>query len=74
MQKEEIVNEIKKQIKEKVRPALVMDGGNIEEVSDETFNAASIVHAYELAVSHFVLVKKMHRENIDVISVKKVLR
>ena len=30
MQKEEIVNEIKKQIKEKVRPALVMDGGNIE--------------------------------------------
>lgn len=40
----------------------------------ETFNAANIVHAYELAVSHFVLVKKMHRENIDVISVKKVLR
>lgn len=40
----------------------------------ETFNAANIVHAYELAVSYFVLVKKMHRENIDVISVKKVLR
>lgn len=30
MDKEEIVNEIKKQIKEKIRPALVMDGGNIE--------------------------------------------
>lgn len=37
----------------------------------ETFNAANIVHAYELAVSHFVLVKRMHRENIDVISVKR---
>ena len=32
MLKEEIINEIKKIIKEKVRPALVMDGGNIEYV------------------------------------------
>lgn len=30
MNKEEIIKEIKKQIKEKVRPALVFDGGNIE--------------------------------------------
>ena len=28
--KEEIIKEIKKQITEKIRPALVMDGGNIE--------------------------------------------
>lgn len=28
--KEEIIAEIKKQITEKIRPALVMDGGNIE--------------------------------------------
>lgn len=40
----------------------------------ETFNAANLIHAYELAVSHFVLVKKMHRENIEVISIKKSLR
>lgn len=32
MENEEIINEIKKQIKEKIRPALVMDGGNIEYV------------------------------------------
>ncbi|MDD2839568.1 MAG: NifU family protein [Rickettsiales bacterium] len=30
MNKEEIINEIKKQIVEKIRPALIMDGGNIE--------------------------------------------
>lgn len=30
MKKEEIIQEIKKLIKEKVRPILVMDGGNIE--------------------------------------------
>lgn len=30
MNKEEAIKEIKKQIIEKVRPALVMDGGNIE--------------------------------------------
>ena len=29
-EKEEIIKEIKKQITEKIRPALVMDGGNIE--------------------------------------------
>lgn len=40
----------------------------------ETFNAANLIHAYELAVSHFVLVKKMHRENIEVISIKRSLR
>ncbi len=32
MSKDEIINEIKKIIKEKIRPALVMDGGNIEYV------------------------------------------
>ena len=32
MIKEEAINEIKRIIKEKVRPALVMDGGNIEYV------------------------------------------
>ncbi len=31
-EKNEIVEEIKKHIKEKIRPALVMDGGNIEYV------------------------------------------
>lgn len=30
MDKKETIEEIKKQIKEKIRPALVMDGGNIE--------------------------------------------
>ncbi|HSQ97598.1 MAG TPA: NifU family protein [Rickettsiales bacterium] len=30
MSKEETIKEIKKQITEKIRPALVMDGGNIE--------------------------------------------
>jgi len=30
MNKEEIISEIKKQIIEKIRPALIMDGGNIE--------------------------------------------
>lgn len=30
MNKEEVINEIKKQITEKIRPILVMDGGNIE--------------------------------------------
>ena len=30
MQREELIEEIKKLIKEKVRPILVMDGGNIE--------------------------------------------
>jgi NFU1 iron-sulfur cluster scaffold homolog, mitochondrial len=30
MNKEEVITEIKKQIIEKIRPALVMDGGNIE--------------------------------------------
>ncbi len=30
MDKEEIIQEIKKQITEKIRPILVMDGGNIE--------------------------------------------
>jgi len=30
MNKEEIIAEIKKQITEKIRPALIMDGGNIE--------------------------------------------
>lgn len=28
--KETLINEIKKQITEKIRPALIMDGGNIE--------------------------------------------
>lgn len=36
--KEELVKEIKKQIKEKVRPALVMDGGNIEFVDFDEKN------------------------------------
>lgn len=30
MEREEAIKEIKKQIVEKIRPALVMDGGNIE--------------------------------------------
>lgn len=34
-EKEEIIKEIKKQITEKIRPALVMDGGNIEFVDYE---------------------------------------
>lgn len=35
MNKEETINEIKKQIIEKIRPALIMDGGNIEFVDYE---------------------------------------
>lgn len=35
MNKEEIITKIKKQITEKIRPALVMDGGNIEFVDYE---------------------------------------
>lgn len=35
MNKDETINEIKKQIIEKIRPALIMDGGNIEFVDYE---------------------------------------
>lgn len=35
MEREEIIKEIKKQINEKIRPALVNDGGNIEFVDYE---------------------------------------
>ena len=48
MNKEETINEIKKQIIEKIRPALIMDGGNIEFVDydDGTLKVKLLGHCH----------------------------
>lgn len=50
MNKEDIIKEIKTQIQDKIRPALVMDGGNIEFVDYD--NETGIVQVKLLGACH----------------------
>ena len=36
-----------------------------------TVQAANIIHAYELSLSHFVIVEKISKSDLEIISVKR---
>jgi Fe-S cluster biogenesis protein NfuA len=63
MDKEEIIKEIKKQIKEKIRPILVFDGGNIEFVDysdDDILTVKLLGHCHGCSMASFTLKNAVH--------------